>query len=129
MGGGVDGLILQFFGIFISDIVGGRQLLSEHRSKILNGDAILTGSHQTLTTTGNGIAGQLCTAAFQQNGDLQTEDLGALVQEGKGQIHRTGFILPVNLFRHLRLLSHLLCAVAQNLPHTSDAGCNVHKLC
>ena len=39
------------------------------------------------------------------------------------------FILAVNFFRNPRLFGHLLCAVAQNLTHTSDTGCNVHKLC
>ena len=129
MGGGVNGFILKFFGILVGNIVGSRQFLTEHRCQILDGDTIFTGSDQALAPAGNSVAGQLGTAAFQQNGDLQTKDLGALVQEGKRQIYGAGFILTVNFFGNLRLFGHLLGAVSQNLAHTSDTGCNVHKLC
>ena len=55
MGGGVNGLILQFLGILVGDPVGGCQLLAEHGGHILNGDAVLTGGYQTLALAGNGV--------------------------------------------------------------------------
>ena len=126
VGGGVNRLVLQLFGILIGDPIGGRQLLAEHGCHILDGDAILAGGNQALAPAGHGITGQLRTAALQQNSNFNTKDLGALVQERKGQIYRAGFVLMVNLFGNLRLLCHFLHAVAQNLPHTSDTGCNIH---
>ena len=83
MGGGMDRFILQFFGVFVGNVVRSSQLLAEHGGQILNGNAIFAGSYQAFAPTGNGIAGQLGTASFQQNGDLQTKSLRALVQEGK----------------------------------------------
>ena len=46
--------------------------------------AKLSGYTVTRRGKGNGIAAQLCAVTFQQNGDFQTEDLGAFVQERKG---------------------------------------------
>ena len=56
-------------------------------------------------------------------------DEGAFMQEGKGQIYGSGFILVIRLLRYLRQLCHFLHAVAQNLPHAPNTQGNVHQLC
>ena len=126
--GGVDGQILQFRGILVSDPVGGSQLLAEHGSHILDGNAVLAGGGETLAPAGDGIAGQLGTVAFQQVGDLQSEDLGALVHKAEGKIHGTGLIEPVVLLGNLRQIGHFLHAVAQNLAHFPNTQGNLHQL-
>ena len=129
MGGGVDGLILQLLIIFIGDPVGGGELFAEHGGHVLNGDAVFAGSGQALTFPGNGIAGESCAVAFQQNRQLHTKDLGALVQEGEGKIHRTGFVKMVVFFGNIGKRSHFLHAVAQNLTHIPDSHGDIHQLC
>ena len=128
VGDGVDGLVLKFLIIFISNIVGGSQLPAEHGSHVLDGDAILAGGGQTLALTGDGVTGQLCAVAFQKNGNFNAKSLGALVHKGKGQVNCTGFIQLVGIQRNLGHFCQFLLAEAQNLTHLPNSGSNIHQL-
>ena len=82
----------------------------------------------TLATAGDGITGQLCAAAFQQDGNFNSKNLGTLVQECKRQIHRAGFVLAVDFLRDVSLFCHVLLAVAQDFTHAPDTVSDIHQL-
>ena len=129
VGGGVDGLILQLLGILVGDPVGGGQLLAEHGRQVLDGDTVLAGGDQALVLPGDGIARQLGAAALQPQGDLNAENLGALMHKGERQVRRTGLLELVAFLGNLGQLRHLLHAVAQQLTHVPNSGRHLHQLC
>ena len=128
MGGGMDGKVLQLLRILIGDPVGSCQLLAKHRCHILNGNAVLAGSHQTFSPAGYSIAGQLGAVSLQQVGDFQAKDLGTLVHKGKGQIDRACLIGAVDFLRDLCQVGHFLHTVTQNLAHFPNTQCDLLEL-
>ena len=95
VGGGVDGLILQFGVVGIADEIGLRNLFAEHGGQVADIDALLLGRHLRRALAGNGIGGKGRAAALHQVDHIHLEGEGALVQEGKGQIRAGVFIIQV----------------------------------
>ena len=128
VGGGADGLILQLRRILIGDPVGGSQLLMEESRHVLNGDAVLAGSDQSLSLAGHGVAGQLWAGAFQQVRQLNAEDLGAFMHKGKGEVSAACLIFPVEIFGNAGFLRHFPSTQVHYGAHFTNSLRHLHKL-
>ena len=116
-----DGTALKLLGVLIGYPIGCCKLMSEKRSHILNGDAVLTRGSETCASAGNGISRELCTVTLENIRDLHAKHLGTLVHEGKGQIDLTRLVRKIHLLGNIYHLRHLLSAVSKNLTHLANS--------
>ena len=139
VGGGVDGLVLQFGIEGVAHEIRLRNLLAEHGGQVADINALLLGRHLRRTLAGDGVGGQLSAAALHQVDHIHLEGEGALVQEGKGQVLPRVFVIQVLGFRYVRHPGHFRRRVAADFPQLADTGrhlahligdmlgmCNVH---
>ena len=127
VGGGVDGLILQLGRILIGNPVRGGQLLMEHTGQILNGDAVLAGGDKALALPGHGVARQPGAGAAEQIRQLNAENSGALVHEGKGKVRIAGLVFPVQVLGNACSLRHLPGTQIHDIAHLANSLHHLHE--
>ena len=122
VGGGVDGLVLQGWVVGIADEIRFRNLLAEHGGQVADVDALLPCRHLARAFAGDGVGGQHGAAAFQQVDHFHLEGQGALVQEGKGQVHLGVFIRPVGFLGHVGHPGHFRHGIPADFAQLPDTG-------
>ena len=125
----LNGLVLLFGRILVTNPIWLGYLISKLRSKVLDVDTFLFCGLLTFSLTGYGVGGKSCSVTFEQINKFNIKCQRTLVDKCKRHIKLCALVKSVLFESYLSFCGHLFLGPAHNLTHLLNSGGDLLKLC